>query len=109
MPFFLGRGLILALAAGAAGGAAATLLRQNKQEARLIAKSAARAGLLMFEQARASLGEFGETAADVLAEAQAELLKERATQSSAEHVVPFEQRSSSDQRSSAEAEREAHG
>ncbi len=107
MALFPGRSLILALAAGAAGGAVAALLRQNDGRARPAIKSAVRAGLLMFEQARETFAEFTETATDVLAEAQAELEAERraarAEPRSEEHVVPFETRATP------EAERKAHG
>ncbi len=106
MALFPGRSLILALAAGAAGGAVAALLR-NDGKARPAIKSVVRAGLLMFEQARESFAEFSETATDVLAEAQAELdaerRAERAQPRREEQVVPFETRSA------AEGERKAHG
>jgi hypothetical protein len=105
----IGRSLMLALAAGAAGGAAATLLRREDGKTNSLAKGAVRAGLLLFERARGVVGEITETMSDVVAEAQHELEQERAGASAAEddnaeeHVVPFGAKASH------EPERKVHG
>ncbi len=103
----IARSLMLALAAGAAGGAAASLLRREDGKTNSLAKSAVRAGLLLFERARGVVGEVTETMSDVVAEVQSELEQERgfaATHGDAEeHVVPFGAKSSQ------EPERKAHG
>ncbi|MGJ0508217.1 MAG: DUF5132 domain-containing protein [Methylocystis sp.] len=118
----LARSLFLALAAGVAGGAAATLLQRNGSSAHPTAKSAVRAGLKFYERMRGAVGEMAETVSDIVAEAQADLEQENRAASAAnghdaeganshdanshdaadEHVVPFEMRA-------AEAERKAHG
>ncbi|WP_457797773.1 DUF5132 domain-containing protein [Methylocystis sp. S23] len=108
----IGRSLLLALAAGAAGGAAATLMNRENGQKRSVAKSAVRAGLLMYDRLRGAVGEMTETMSDVVAEVQSELETERSgpppgrdadaqEQSAQEHVVPFGAK--------AEAERKAHG
>jgi hypothetical protein len=102
----IGRSLFYALAAGAAGGAAATLLRREDGKTNALAKGAVRAGLLMFERARGVVGEMAETMSDVVAEVQSELDQEKGMSAAAgdgeEHVVPFGAKPS-------EPERKAHG
>lgn len=105
--------VLVALIAGAAGGVLVTALRSDAGKARPAARRAVRTGVQLYEQARQTLGELGETASDLIAEAQAELEQEResaaspqaenARQAQCEHVVPFEGRTA------AEAERKLHG
>ncbi|MGJ0392243.1 MAG: DUF5132 domain-containing protein [Methylocystis sp.] len=103
----IGRSLMLALAAGVAGGAAATLLQRENGKTNSIAKGAVRAGLLLFERARGVVGEITETMSDVVAEVQNELEEERGVAAAGdnpeEHVVPFGAKSSH------EPERKVHG
>lgn len=96
--------MFFALVAGAAGGALVSALRSDSSIGRPAAKRAVRAGVQMYEQARQTIGEWGETASDLVAEVQAELEDERAggavdEKMDGEQVVPFETRPS------AEAER----
>ena len=75
-----GRGgtVLLALAAGLAGGMLAPLLFPSAARgARPAAKSAVKAALAVYERGREVAAEFGETADDHLAEAQAEFADER--------------------------------
>jgi hypothetical protein len=80
-----GRGgtVLLALAAGVAGGMLAPLLFPNAGRAgvRPAAKSAVKAALTLYERGREVAAEFGETASDILAEAQAEFAEERRARS----------------------------
>lgn len=105
----IGRSLILALAAGAAGAATATLLRREEGKTNSLAKGAVRAGFLLFERARGVVGEITETMSDVVAEVQSELEEERSGAANGdgdgaeEHVVPFGAKPSH------EAERKVHG
>lgn len=103
----LGRSLFLALAAGAAGGAAASLLQRNGTSAHPAAKTAVRAGLKLYERMRGAVGEIAENVSDIFAEVQSELEQEnRAADETVdksggnEHVVPF---------GISEPERKAHG
>ncbi len=106
----LGRSLFLALAAGAAGGAAASFLQRNGTSAHPTAKSAVRASLKLYERIRGVLGEVAENLSDVVAEVQAEMEQENQAAPSEpankgsvdEHIVPFEMRTG-------ESERKAHG
>lgn len=89
--------MLFALIAGAAGGAIVSALRPEPGNARPAAKRAVRKGMEMYEQARQTVGEWGETASDLVAEVQAELDEERRTAEGAEktrdeQVVPFEMR-----------------
>lgn len=107
----IGRSLLLALAAGAAGGAAATLMNRDNGQKRSLAKSAVRAGLLAYDRLRGAVGEAAEGMSDVLAEVQSELEEERgaatphdggnAQAQAPENVAPFVAK--------AETERKAHG
>lgn len=112
----IGRNLLLALAAGAAGGAAATLLNQRNGQNRALAKSAVRAGLLAYDRLRGAMGEAAETMSDVMAEVRSEVETERSApphagadaqdrgaqgQNAREHVAPFGVKT--------EAERTVHG
>jgi len=110
----IGRSLFFALAAGAAGGAVATLLsRENGNNKRSVAKSAVRTGIRFYDRLRGAVGEMTETMSDVVAEVQSEIETERsgakpdgaqapkAHESAQEHVVPFGAKP--------EAERTAHG
>ncbi len=118
------RSLLLALAAGAAGGAAATLLNRDSGDKRSLAKGAVRSGLLMFDRVRGAVGEMSETMTDVVAEVQSELEEERGgagphhredaqkagggrveseSAGAREHVAPFGAKTAQ------EAERTAHG
>lgn len=75
-----GRGgtVLLALAAGVAGGMIAPLLFPNAARgARPAAKSVVKAALALYERGREAAAEFGEAASDILAEAQAEFAEER--------------------------------
>ncbi len=100
----LGRSLFLALAAGAAGGAAATLLQRKEGGVHPTAKSAVKNGMLLYARLRGAVGEAAETMSDIVAEAQAEIDADRRGGDGAdEHVVPF------DLRAAAESERKAHG
>lgn len=67
--------VLLALAAGLAGGMLAPLLFPSG--ARPAAKSAVKAALALYERGREAAAEFGEVASDILAEAQAEFADER--------------------------------
>ncbi|WP_442756271.1 hypothetical protein ACNHKD_06555 [Methylocystis sp. JAN1] len=108
----IGRSLLLALAAGAAGGAAATLLNRDNGQKRSFTKSAVRAGLLAYDRIRGAVGEAAESMSDVIAEVHSELEEERGgakahgqesaqAQDAQENVAPF--------MAKAEAERKAHG
>lgn len=103
----IGRSLILALAAGAAGAATATLLRREEGKTNSLAKGAVRAGFRLFERARGVVGEITETMSDVVAEVQSELEEERSGAANGdgaeEHVVPFGAKPSH------EPERKVHG
>jgi hypothetical protein len=104
----LGRSLMYALTVGAAGGAVVSLLRQQQGSSRPLVKRAIRAGVLAFDQARQTVGEFSETASDLVAEARAELEDERQHSAQADagggdQIFPFATRAAS------EAERKAHG
>ncbi|KAF2991103.1 DUF5132 domain-containing protein [Methylocystis sp. MJC1] len=103
----IGRSLMLALAAGAAGAATATLLRREDGKTNSLAKGAVRAGFRLFERARGVVGEITETMSDVVAEVQNELEEERSVAANGdgaeEHVVPFGAKSSH------EPERKVHG
>src|SRR5579884_1770279 len=75
-----GRGgtVLLALAAGFAGGMLAPLLFPNAARGmRPAAKSAVKAALALYERGREVAAELGETTSDLLAEAQAEFADER--------------------------------
>ncbi|WBK01816.1 DUF5132 domain-containing protein [Methylocystis parvus] len=105
----IGRSLLLALAAGAAGGAAATLLNRDNGQKRSLAKGAVRAGVQMYDRLRGVVGEAAETMSDVVAEVRSELETERSDphpdgahkEDAREHIVPFGAKP--------EAERKAHG
>lgn len=100
----LARNLFLALAAGAAGGAAATLLQRKDGGVHPTAKRAVKSGMLLYDRLRGVVGEATETMSDIFAEVQAEMEAERQDESAArddEHVVPFEMK--------AEPEKKAHG
>lgn len=89
--------MFLALIAGAAGGALVSALRPGPGEGRPAAKRAVKKGMEMYEQARQTVGEWGETASDLVAEVREELKEERRTADGAEEtrdeqVVPFETR-----------------
>ena len=88
---FFNRNVILVLAASSA---VISLSRQKTGGYRPLAKSAIRAGLLIYEQARETLGVLTETASDLVAEARAELEEERRRsahphEDRGEQVVPF--------------------
>lgn len=100
--------ILVALIAGAAGGAVVAALRSDTSAARPAAKRAIRTGVRVYEQARETIGELGETASDLIAEAQAELERDRGSAAESpeaprEHVVPFEARPATD------AEKKLHG
>ncbi len=99
------KNLFFTLAAGAAGGAAATLLRRDGAKAHPLAKTAVVAGLRAYESMRGAVAELSETMTEIVAEAQSEIQAEREPRAdeAQEHVVPFEARSH------AEAEKKAHG
>jgi hypothetical protein len=94
----LKRNLFFALIAGALGGALTAVLRPSiPDSARPVVKSAARAGIRLYEQAREIIGEWAETASDIFAEAKAELEEEHqkaaaSERMESEQVVPFEAR-----------------
>jgi hypothetical protein len=102
------RKLFFAFMAGAVGGALVASLRPALAgKARPAAKSAVRAGILAYEEARQVVAEWTETASDIIAETQAELEIERQLAASSEparseQVVPFEIRPAS------EAEKKLH-
>jgi hypothetical protein len=103
----LARSLIFSIGAGVVGYAVGSLLRQKEGDSRPLAKSAIRAGLIMFQQARQTVGEFTEATSDLLAEAQAELEEEREHNARpgerrGEQIFPFAMRTP-------ETERKAHG
>ncbi len=109
----IGRSLFFALAAGAAGGAVATLLSRENGNKRSVAKSAVRTGIRFYDRLRGAVGEMTETMSDVVAEVRSEIETERsgakphgaqapkAHERAQEHVVPFGAKP--------EAERAAHG
>lgn len=106
----LARNLFLALAAGAAGGAAASLLQRKEGGVHPTAKRAVKSGMLLYERLRGAVGEATETVSDILAEAQAEIETERQAENAGqgdaqndEHVVRF------DMRAASEPEKKAHG
>jgi hypothetical protein len=75
-----GRGgtVLLALAAGFAGGMLAPLLVPNAARGmRPAAKAAVKTALALYERGREVAAEFGETASDIIAEARAEFIDER--------------------------------
>src|SRR5437763_13759947 len=91
-----GRNVIFALIAGAVGAALGPVVRPVvSSKFRPAAKGAIRAGLFMYEQARQTVGEWAETASDLVAEVQSELEEEQQSTAAPEsedreHVVPFE-------------------
>ncbi len=99
------RSLFLALAAGVAGGAAATLLQRNGGGAHPTAKRAVKSGLLLYERLRGAIGEATESMSDIVAEVQAEMEAERGGDNARadEHVVPFDMKVATD------PEKKAHG
>jgi hypothetical protein len=100
----LARNLFLALAAGAAGGAAASLLQRKDGGVHPTAKRAVKSGMLLYDRLRGVVGEATETMSDIVAEVQAEIEAERTAESAGadDHVVPFEMKAT-------ESEKKAHG
>lgn len=105
----LARNLFLALAAGAAGGAAASLLQRQGGGVHPTAKRAVRSGMQLYDRLRGVIGEAAETMTDIVAEVQAEMDAERQGEGARpedhadEHVVPFEMKAAMD------SEKKAHG
>lgn len=103
------RNLFLALIAGAIGGAIVPSVRPAVARiARPASKRAIRAGMRIYEQACQTLGEWTETASDLIAEVQSEIDKEQQSAAAPntegdDQIVPFESRQAAD------PERRAHG
>jgi gas vesicle protein len=91
-----GRNVFFALIAGAVGATLAPIIRPVvSNKLRPAAKEAIRAGFLMYEQACQTVGEWAETASDLVAEVQSELEGEQQSAAATrpkdrEQVVPFE-------------------
>ncbi len=96
----LARSLFLALAAGVAGGAAASLLQRKDGGVHPTAKRAVKRGMLLYDRLRGVFRESTETMVGILAMARAEIDAERRGENDAgyEHVVPFETRTTNSER-----------
>lgn len=97
----LSRNIVFALVAGTVGSLILPAIKPAvSSKGRPAAKEAVRAGLLIYEKAREIVGEWAETASDIIAEVQAEMELEREAMEASEpadgeQVVPFEPRSPS--------------